>query len=61
MPSHAATLIEAVRAGDQCQVRARLRCGCEVTLTVPGDRVVETITGRQILVGKYPCPADHVR
>ncbi len=59
MPSHSATLIEAVRAGDGWKVRARLKCGCEVALTVPEDRVVEVIGGGKILVGKYRCPNDH--
>lgn len=60
MPSHPATLIEAARLADGWQVRARLRCGCEVALTVPADRLVETVDGGRILVGKYPCPVDHV-
>jgi hypothetical protein len=52
-------LIEAVQSGEQWQVRARLKCGCEVSLSVPTDRVVESVTGARILVGKYRCPEDH--
>lgn len=59
MASQSATLLEAKATADGWEVRARLRCGCEVTVAVPKDRVVETMTGRQILVGKYPCPLDH--
>ena len=59
MPSHSATLIEAVRSEDGWRVRARLHCGCEVALKVPADRVVDVVGGGQILVGKYRCPKDH--
>ena len=59
MASQSATLIEAVRAGEEWKVRARLRCGCEVAVTVPSDRIVETVDGARILVGKYRCPVDH--
>ena len=58
MPSHAATLIEARADGDRWKVRARLACGCEVSLEVPEDRVLE-VEGGKILVGKYPCPKQH--
>ena len=60
MPSHPATLIEAAPLPEGWQARARLRCGCEVVLTVPADRIVETLEGLKILVGKYPCPVDHL-
>ena len=59
MPSHAATLIDAARAGDHWAVRARLACGCELILEVPLDRVLEVEGGAKILVGKYPCPKQH--
>ena len=59
MPSHSATLIEAIRSKEQWQVRARLACGCDVRVTVPDDRVVVTVGGGRILVGKYPCPSEH--
>ena len=59
MPSHAATLIDAVPSGEQWKIRARLACGCEVVLEVPGDRVLDATGGARILVGKYPCPDQH--
>ncbi len=59
MPSHSATLIDATPVEGDWQVRARLNCGCEVQLSVPADRIVETVTGAKILVGKYPCPLRH--
>ena len=59
MPSHSATLIEAKPSHGGWEIRAQLRCGCEVALMVPADRVVESVDGKQILVGKYPCPNQH--
>lgn len=59
MASHSATLLDAVRAGDEWKVRAKLRCGCEVVVVVPFDRIVEAVDGARILVGKYRCPQDH--
>lgn len=59
MPSHSATLIEATPIDSTWQVRARLKCGCEVQLNVPADRIVESVEGVRLLVGKYPCPLKH--
>ena len=59
MPSHSASLIDAVARDGQWEVRARLACGCEVDLRVPMDRVLETTDAAWILVGKYPCPRQH--
>ena len=53
------TLIEAKPLHEGWEVRARLRCGCEVTLEVPADRLVASVEGKRILVGKYPCPLKH--
>lgn len=60
MPSHSATLVEGTPSRSASwEVLARLACGCEVRLTVPADRLVQTVQGTQILVGKYPCPKGH--
>ena len=59
MPSHPATLIDAEQTADGWKARARLACGCEVTLNVPLDRIVEAVGGAKLLVGKYPCPNQH--
>lgn len=59
MPRHSATLIQAVRGEERWEARAWLACGCEVALSVPLDRVVDTAGGERILVGKSRCPKAH--
>ncbi len=42
-------------------VRARLKlaCGCEQSFELAADRIVETVDGQRIAVGKYPCAKGH--
>jgi hypothetical protein len=53
-------LLEELPAADgRLQVRLRLICGCEIEKTVAGDRVITTVDGLRLAVGKYSCPLDH--
>ena len=36
-----------------------LACGCVVERVLASDRILETVDGLQIAVGKYPCPVGH--
>lgn len=43
------------------KVRAviELACGCVVERVLASDRILETMDGLRIAVGKYPCPVGH--
>jgi hypothetical protein len=62
MPSHAVSqLVEArpdAKSG-RVDVRMVLACGCEVELSLEPARLCETVEGRTLVVGKYPCPVNH--
>lgn len=44
---------------DTCDVEAELECGCVLRKTVARDRLVLTVDGKHLLVGKFPCPVQH--
>jgi hypothetical protein len=50
---------ESPAEGGQWEVTLKLACGCVVRCTVAQSRIVETVDGRRIAVGKYPCPVSH--
>ncbi len=53
-------LLEESRPADgRLRVRLKLVCGCEVEKTVEADRVIDTVDGLRLAVGKYPCPLEH--
>jgi hypothetical protein len=52
-------LEESPHADGRLSVRLQLVCGCELTATVAADRVIDTVDGIRLAVGKYPCPNGH--
>jgi len=40
-------------------LRLRLACGCELERDVSADRVIDTVDGLRLAVGKYGCPVGH--
>ncbi len=61
MASHAAValLAETPRDDGRRDVELRLACGCTVRCAVEASRLVDTVDGQRLAVGKYPCPAGH--
>ena len=56
-----ALLSEAPVPGEPGQVRVTLQlvCGCTVERNIAADRIIATVEGKRLAVGKYPCPLDH--
>jgi hypothetical protein len=53
-------LLEELPAEDgRLKVRLRLICGCEIERNVEADRVISTVDGVRLAVGKYSCPLGH--
>ncbi|MFT3843403.1 MAG: hypothetical protein QM723_40850 [Myxococcaceae bacterium] len=52
-------LEESPAADGQLKVRLELVCGCVIEKTVAADRVIDTVDGLRLPVGKYSCPLDH--
>lgn len=61
MASQAATKILADAPADEGRraVRLQLTCGCVYEGVIAEDRLLHTVDGQQIAVGKYPCPQRH--
>lgn len=52
-------LDESPAANGELKVRLELVCGCVIDKTVAADRVIDTVDGLRLAVGKYSCPLDH--
>lgn len=61
MPSHAVRtlLSESPRPDGALELELELVCGCRVRVSASADRVVTTVDGARLAVGKYPCPNGH--
>jgi hypothetical protein len=45
--------------GEGVVATLELACGCIHTFDIESDRLLETVNGDTIAVGKYPCPKGH--
>ena len=52
-------IVRQVREGKVIAATLELACGCIHTFDINADRIVETVTGETLAVGKYPCPKGH--
>ncbi len=61
MASQSATALlgEEALEGGRLRIRVRLVCGCELSVEVAADRVLDTVDGLRLPVGKFPCPNGH--
>ena len=61
MASQAARALLKVTFGPEGQVALELElvCGCRLEVMTAADRVVTTVNGLTLAVGKFPCPNGH--